>query len=318
MTRLRPILMLAVLATTGWLAAREWKTGYIDSDLIISKYEGAVEARRELNAEIAKYEARADSLKRDYEQAQAEYESQQLTLSEEGKRAKLAEVEQRKRRYDSYLNEVYGTNGRIEQKNRELIAPIVDKIDTVVTRLALEEGFALVIDAAKAGIVYAASGLDLSELVIAELNREFAPVTPAGPARRVFAVMPLVETNNEARQDNVGSSLRMFVYELLRSRSKTEMVANARVDEVVRSRGYSTQQIQQTEAADVGRALDADYVFYGQVTKSDRRISFELAVIDVRLGTEVKKQAGEAERAELLQERASLAVQALLASIEKR
>lgn len=315
--KLRLSLALAAAVVVGGLTAREWKTGYIDSERIIAKYEGAVEAKKELNAEIARFEAKADSLKRDYEQARAEYESQQLTLSEEGKRAKLAEVEQRKRRYDGYLSEVYGSNGRIEQKNRELIAPIVDKIDTVVTKLALEEGFTLIIDAAKAGVVYAASGLDLSDLVIAELNREFVPVTPGVPTKRVFAVMPLVETNNEARQDNVGSSLRMFVYELIRSRAQTDMVANAKVDEVVRSRGYSTQQIQQTEATDVGRALDADYVVYGQVTKSDRRITFELAIIDVRLGSEVKKQPGEAERTELLQEKASSVVQVLLASVEK-
>uniref|UniRef100_A0A7C4GAI8 OmpH family outer membrane protein n=1 Tax=candidate division WOR-3 bacterium TaxID=2052148 RepID=A0A7C4GAI8_UNCW3 len=310
-------LVLAAAVVAGGLVAREWKTGYIDSERIIAKYEGAVEAKKELNAEIAKFEARADSLKRDYEQARAEYESQQLTLSEEGKRAKLAEVEQRKRRYDSYLSEVYGSNGRIEQKNRELIAPIIDKIDTVVTKLAVEEGFTLIVDAAKAGVVYAASGLDLSDLVIAELNREFAPVTPGMPTKRVYAVMPLVEMNNEARQDNVGSSLRMFVYDLIRSRTQTEMVANARVDEVVRSRGYTTQQIQLAEATDVGRALNADYVIYGQVTKNDRRVSFELAIVDVRLSSEVKKQPGEAERAELLRERASSVVQVLLASVEK-
>ncbi|MEO0085786.1 MAG: OmpH family outer membrane protein [candidate division WOR-3 bacterium] len=315
--KLRLSLALAAGLLAGGLAAREWKTGYIDSERIIAKYEAAIEAKRELNAEIAKFEARADSLKRDYEQARAEYESQQLTLSEEGKRAKLAEVEQRKRRYDAYLNEIYGTSGRIEQKNRELIAPIVDKIDTVVTRLALEEGFTLVIDAAKAGVVYAASGLDLSELVIAELNREFVPVTPGAPTKRVYAVMPLVETNNEARQDNIGSSLRMFVYELIRSRAQAVMVASAKVDEIVRSRGYTTQQIQQNEAADVGRALDADYVVYGQVTKSDRRITFELAIADVRLGSEIKRQPGEAERMELLQEKASSVVQVLLTSVEK-
>lgn len=291
--------------------------GYIDSDRVIARYEAAIEAKRQLNAEIAKFEAKADSLKQEYEKAKAEYESQQLTLSEEGKRAKLAEVESRKRRYDNYLNEVYGTGGKIEQKNRELIAPIVEQIDSVVSRLAVEQGMALVFDAAKAGIVYAQTGLDLTELVIAELNRQFAPVTPTGPVSFYYAVLPIFETNDLARQEQTGSKLRNLIYGQVESRPKVKMIANAKVDNTIQERGLAGQQLAQDKILDVARAVNADFVIYGTCSKRERRTSFELTIADVRLGTVLSTQTGESERDELLPERVGAAVQALLTSVER-
>ena len=109
------------------IQAKEYKIGYVDTDEVISKYEETRAAREELQAEIAKFKAEADSLKRDYERVLAEYESQELTLSDEGKKAKMAEVDQLKRRYDGFVDEVYRPGGKIDQKNDELIAPLVEK-----------------------------------------------------------------------------------------------------------------------------------------------------------------------------------------------
>jgi len=299
------------------LTAKEFRVGYIDLDRIIAKYEAASEAQKQLAAEIAKYQAKADSLQREYQQAQEEYESQQLTLSEEGKRAKLAEVEQRKRRYDSYLNEVYGTGGKIDQKNQELIAPIVEQIDTVVCQLAQEEGIALVLDATKAGIIYAASGLDLTELVIEELNRQYAPVTPAGPVTFYYAVMPIAEVNDLARQEQVGPKIRALVYELVQNRPKIKLVANAKVDNTIQERGLTAQQLVLEKVLDVARAVNADYAIFGTCSKHERKTAFELSIVDVRLGTLVATKTAEADRDDLLRERIGAAVQTLLSSIER-
>lgn len=306
-----------VLVVATALAAKEFKVGYIDSDEIVSKYEAASEAKKELEAEISKYRAQADSLRADYEKALEEYKSQELTLSEEGKRAKLAEVDQRKRRYDTYVDQVYREGGKIDQKNNELIAPIVEKINTAVNRLAVEDGYALVLNAAKAEIVYAQPGLDLTELVVAELNKAYAPVGPTTARKAVHAVMPIYETNDEARQDRIGIQTRQFCYDLVRAQPKVEMVGNQKVDELIQARGLAGRQIGQQEALDVGRALDADYALYGECSKQDRRMSFSLSIVDIRLNSLVRTETGEANRIEELREQVGRAVQVLLTSIEK-
>ena len=306
-----------LLAALSMLAAKETRIGYIDTDRVIEKYDGSVEAKKTLDSAIARFEAKADSLKTDYEQAKQEYESQQLTLSEEGKRSKMAEVTQRKQRYDSYLGEVYGKNGKIDQKNKELLAPIVQKMDSVVSRLADDEGFSLVLDASKAGIVYSTTGLDLTQMVIDELNREFEPVAPTVSGKVYYTIMPIYNTNDQAQQDRVGGRIRDFSYDLLRTQPRAEMIANAKVDQQLTTRGVLNQQIVQDKALEAARALDADYVVFGTATKQDRRIQFELSLADVRLGTLVKTQAGTANRIEDLQVEVGSVIRVLIADIVK-
>ena len=317
MRTLRLAVILGLAAVGPLFAAKEFRVGYVDYDQVIAKYQAAVDAKNEMDTVRLNFEAKAESLKSEYELAKSEYESQQLTLSEEGKRAKNAEVEQRKSRYDGYIADVYGKGGQIDQRYKELIAPIVGKIDSAVAKLSVDEGFALILDASKAGIVYSEAGLDLTQLVIEDLNREFAPVGPAGTGNKVYALMPVYNTNDLASQDHVGTDIRDFVYKLVSAQANTDMVANAKVDQQLQSYGLSNQQVVLDKALQAGRALDADYVVFGSATKQDRRIQFELSIAEARLGTLLKTQKGDAARPEDLQQQVSTVVRVLLAAVEK-
>jgi outer membrane protein len=305
------------LAIVGTLAAKEFRVGYVDYDQVIAKYEAAIEAKKEMDTVRTSFEAKAESLQSDYDLAKQEYESQQLTLSEEGKRAKNAEVDQRKRRYDSYVAEVYGKGGKIDQRYKELIAPIVGKIDSAVAKLSADEGFSLILDASKSGVVYAQDGLDLTEVVIEDLNREFAPVGPSASGKKFYALMPVYNTNQLAQQDHVGSDIRNFAYGLMGAQPKVDMVANGTVDQQLQSYGLQGQQVVLDKALETGRALNADYVVFGTASKQDRRIQFELTIADVRLSIVVQSQKGDAAKPDVLQEQVGNVVKALLVAVEK-
>jgi outer membrane protein len=305
------------LVTVGTLAAKEFRVGYVDYDQVIAKYEAAIEAKAQMDTVRTSFEAKAESLKGDYELAKQEYESQQLTLSEEGKRAKNAEVDQRKRRYDGYIAEVYGKGGKIDQQYKELIAPIVEKIDSAVAKLSEDEGFAMILDASKSGVVYAQTGLDLTQLALEALNAEFAPVGPSGTGKKVYALMPVFNSNDLASQDHVGSDIRNFANGLIGAQPKVDMVANAKVDQQLSAYGLSNQQVLLDKALETGRALDADYVVYGSANKQDKRVQFELSIADARLGTMLKSEKGDAARPDDLQNQVGSVVRVLLAAVEK-
>ncbi len=311
--RFRALLLL--LALTALAGAREYKIGYIDSDRLLARYEAASEAKKQLNDAIAKFQAKAESLRTEYEQAKEEYESQHLTLSEEGKRAKLAEVESRKKRYDSYLNEIYGPGGKLEQKNQELLAPIVTIIDSAVRKIAQIEGFALVLDATKAGIVYGETGLDLTELVLEELNRRYAPLPATVAGKKVFVITPIYEASDEAQRERLGTRIRQFAGALLKDKTQVEIIPDAKVDQTVQNRGYSGMQLSQDQALDVARALSADYCIFGECSKRERKIQFQLSLIQVATGTLIRTQEGEADRIEALREKVSGVIQILYSAI---
>lgn len=317
MRKIRLAIILGLTAAGPLLAAKEFRVGYVDYDQVIAKYEATVGAKAQMDTARLGFEAKAESLKSDWEQSRAEYESQQLTLSEEGKRAKNAEVDQRKRRYDGYAAEVYGKGGLIDQRYKELIAPIVGKIDSVVAKLSADEGFALVLDASKSGIVYSEADLDLTQLVIDELNRGLAPAGPSVTGKMVYALMPVYNSNDLASQDHVGSDIRGYLYELVKAQPNVDMVANAKVDQQLQSYGLSNQQVVLDKALEAARALDADYVVFGSASKQDRRIQFELSIADVRLGTLLKTEKGDAVRSEDLQRQVGTVVRVLLAAVAK-
>ncbi|MBM3332311.1 OmpH family outer membrane protein [candidate division WOR-3 bacterium] len=317
MRTIRLAIILGLAASGPLLTAKEFRIGYVDYDQVIAKYQAAVDAKSEMDTVRLSFEAQAESLQGEWEQSKAEYESQQLTLSEEGKRAKNAEVDQRKRRYDGYIAEVYGKGGLIDQRYKELIAPIVGRIDSAVAKLSADEGFALILDASKSGIVYSEAGLDLTQLVIEDLNREFAPVGPSVTGTKVYALMPVFNSNDQAAQDRVGTSIRDFVYKLVSAQPNVDMVANAKVDQQLQSRGLSNQQVVLDKALEAGRALDADYVIFGNASKQDKRIQFELSIAEARLGTLLKTQKGDAVRPEDLQVQVGTVVRVLLAAVEK-
>jgi outer membrane protein len=314
---IRLAIILGLAAVGPLFAAKEFRVGYVDYDQVIAKYQAAVDAKTEMDTVRLSFEARAESLKSEYELAKSQYESQQLTLSEEGKRAKNAEVEQRKHRYDGYIADVYGKGGQIDQRYKELIAPIVGKIDSAVAKLSIDEGFALILDASKSGIVYSEAGLDLTQLVIEDLNREFAPVAPSLAGKKVYALMPVFNSNDLAQQDHVGKDIRDTVYVLVADQPNVDMVPNPKVDQQLQAYGLQNRQVVLDKAVEAGRALVADYVVFGNASKQDRRVQFELSIADVRLGTLLKTQKGDAARPEELKAQVGSVVRVLLGAVEK-
>ena len=315
MRTIRLAIILGLAAAGPLFAAKEFRVGYVDYDQVIAKYEAAAEAKTQMDTVRLSFEAKAESLKSDWEQSKVEYESQQLTLSEEGKRAKNAEVDQRKSRYDGYVAEVYGKGGLIDQKYKELIAPIVGKIDSAVAKLSVDEGYSLILDASKSGIVYAEDGLDLTQSIIEDLNREFAPVGPTIAGRKVYALMPVFNSNDLASQDHVGSDIRDSMYVLVAAQPNVDMVPNPKVDQQLQAYGLQNRQVQLDKALEAGRALNADYAIYGSASKQAQKVQFELSIADVKLGTMVKSQQGGAARPEDLKAQVGTVVRVLLAAV---
>ncbi|MGQ9678987.1 MAG: OmpH family outer membrane protein, partial [bacterium] len=78
-----PIGLVSIFVVWTLVAGKEFKVGYINSERVIAQYEVARAAKKEMDKEIVSYEAKAESLRLEYERAKEEYESQRISLSEE-------------------------------------------------------------------------------------------------------------------------------------------------------------------------------------------------------------------------------------------
>ncbi len=275
------------------IIAKDVKIGFIDSDQIYQNYQETVAAKNALDIELSKFRKSAESLKTRADSAEAEYETQKLMLSDVGKATKLSEIEQLRSEYNGYVEAVWGKGGKIETRNRELLTPIITKINEALNKIAKDEGFTMVLDAAESKIVYADAGLDLTDMVLAELNKEYKPIAPTAVIKQ-FLVFPFYESNTEAQQEGLGQTTRTTLVALLQTQPNVEIISKNSISDAMRSRNIiEGSKIEETNIYGLGRELLADFIITGTVSKQGKRISLELTIYDAKKQIALDTEKGE-------------------------
>ena len=156
--------------------AQEPKIGYIDTVNIFAEFRETIEAEEIYKKELEAWKKDAAEMEAEIAQLREELQSQSLMLSEEKLAEKKLVLEQKFKDYQKYMNDVFGEDGQAERRNKELTAPIVEKINAVIAQLAEEEGYTIIFDAAQGNIVYAKKALDLTEQVLERLQAQMESV----------------------------------------------------------------------------------------------------------------------------------------------
>jgi len=167
------LVVCALLLTAESAPADEMKLGYIDSARIFAEYKGTEDAQRSFDQEVASWEEEAKVMRAELDSLLGEYQAQSLMLSEALKAEKEQRINEKKATYETFVQSIWGPEGKLAEKNSALVQPIIDKINVVLQRIGEEEGFDLVLDAAAGGIVYASDELDLTDRILEELNQGF-------------------------------------------------------------------------------------------------------------------------------------------------
>jgi outer membrane protein len=167
------LIVCALLLASASVSAEELKLGYIDSARIFAEYKGTEDAQRSFDQEVATWEEEARVMRAELDSLLQEYQAQSLMLSDALKAEKEQRINEKRTTYETFVQSIWGPEGKLAEKNSALVQPIVDKINVVLQRIGEEEGFDLVLDAAAGGIVYAADELDLTDRILEELNQGF-------------------------------------------------------------------------------------------------------------------------------------------------
>ncbi len=168
--RLRALTILTCVL--AGLAYGELKVGYINSEKIFAEYEGTKEAQEKFNKEVAKWEQEATERQKEMKDLKDQLEKQSLLLSGERKKEIEDQLQVKMTEYQKFLSEKFGQEGEALKKNEDLTKPIVEKINKILEQIAKTENFDFIFDARVGGLVYAKPGYDLTERVLASLNKE--------------------------------------------------------------------------------------------------------------------------------------------------
>ncbi len=148
--------------------AKPLKIAYINSQKIIAEAPGAKEAQAAFEKQMGEYRTELQKLQTEIQGMVEDYQKKEAMLSAQAKQQQQEAIRQKQQDYQQRAQELEQAAG---QKQQELVKPIMDKIETVITALRKEQGYDLIFDSAAGGLIAADPALDITDEVLARLTK---------------------------------------------------------------------------------------------------------------------------------------------------
>ncbi len=188
----------------------EQKIGYIDSQKILSQYQKAQEIRKEFDTKVKEWKDEISRRQEELEKLQKNLQTQSFMLTEETRLHKIEEMQKKKTELENFVNEIYRKDGRAELLNRELMQPLLQEIDTVVSEIAREDEFSLILDSSTGVVIYADEIYDITNRIIEALNKKYLPEYK-GEEKIEYYVFKLKEEDADSKSRGLGTRIKNLI-----------------------------------------------------------------------------------------------------------
>ncbi len=166
-------IILALVLTAfalALMAADEFKIGYVDSERLMRDSKDTQEAEQLFESERQIWEAQISELEDEIDRMTEEYEGRKLTMTDAGRKEAEDAINTKMDERKDLIQDIFGENGKAARKNEELLEPIMNKIQIAIKKVADEFEYSVIMDAAAGGILYAVPSLDVTDMVLDEMN----------------------------------------------------------------------------------------------------------------------------------------------------
>ncbi|MEO0131253.1 MAG: OmpH family outer membrane protein [candidate division WOR-3 bacterium] len=293
--------MAYFLILLNFLFFKEVKIAYVDMDKILKEYQGAREVLNQLEKDIDQWEKEADSLKNLLNKSKEELEVKKLILTEEGFKIEMEKINNLSERYNNFLYEIWGKGGRLERRQDELLTPVVKKISEIIQKIAENEGFTIVFDASATKVLYAEPGLDITELILTELNKEYAKKEGKIIKEVLVGVLPIYESEARAKEENLGDYFYSNLIIFLKRNPNIKLINEEDIENaLIRHNLKKGDKIERNMVFLIGQELSLDYIIYGNVSQTGKKIICETKIIDIKNNSDIsvgKAEGGNKEEA---------------------
>src|SRR5688572_32031498 len=156
------------------------KIAYIDSKVVMSRAPGRQAAEDLFNKEMEASRTQVQKMGDSLQTMIADYQKVQATLAANVREQREAAI---RKKQEDYQTRAGALDQQMQQRQMELVKPIMDQIRKVLDDIRQEDGYAFILDAgSEAGVIVAADrNLDITEKVIARLKPVAAASSTARP-----------------------------------------------------------------------------------------------------------------------------------------
>ena len=171
-------LVISAASAAPALAQGAQKIAYVDSKVILSRAPGRQQAEDTFNKEMEASRTQVQKMGDSLQTMIADYQKVQTTLAANVREQREAAI---RKKQEDYQTRAGALDQQMQQRQMELVKPIMDQIRKVLDDIRQEDGYAFILDAGSdAGVIVAADrNLDITEKVISRLKP--VPLTAAAP-----------------------------------------------------------------------------------------------------------------------------------------
>lgn len=174
---MKKVLLFVLLSATGLLnPAHAQKFGYIDSEYILGKMTEYQKALSEIDKFADKWSKDIQDKYAEIDKLQKAYQAEEILLTEDMKRDRQRAISEKEREARDYNNKVFGYQGLLYEKKKELIKVPMELVNRAVEKICIQKRLDFMFDKASDFVMlYTNPRHDYSDYVMEELGLETKP-----------------------------------------------------------------------------------------------------------------------------------------------
>lgn len=154
-----------------WSVAKadDIKIGTVDMQKALHMVDAGKKAKAQLDKEVESKKKEIQTEEAAIKKASEEFRKKSLVLSEDARAKKQNELQERVMK----LQELAGRSQmELQQKERELTEPLINKLRGVISDVAKQKGYGLILEKNENTVLYSMDKDDLTEEVISMFNKQ--------------------------------------------------------------------------------------------------------------------------------------------------
>jgi len=150
----------------------EVKIGYVDSQQVMTQYEGFRTAQIGLEKEQKRLEADYSTMAQQLDSLYQAYQQQQLLMSEDRRKEKEQEIVVKERELQEFgMKKLGPQNSELVQIQNQLMQPILKIFSDACNKVGADQGYDFIFDAGTGGLLYSLDSHNITDEVIEEMNK---------------------------------------------------------------------------------------------------------------------------------------------------
>lgn len=167
------LVALVVIGVAGvsMCVAKDFQVAYVDLQYILKNLPQYESAQEQLQLVSKRWQKEIDAAAQEAKVLAANYESEQIFLSETMRRNREKEILEKEHQVLELKRKYFGENGELSKKTEALLKPIQDEIYVAIQEIANEKRYDVVKDrSAEKSLIYMSNKLDISDQVLNRLG----------------------------------------------------------------------------------------------------------------------------------------------------